>query len=164
MLFHASKTLKDRRGQPMREAKAGEKRKTAEKTGLPLDWADDQLRDLTHGDVAMLALDSTLHGDEDDMRKNPAEWVKSVLLREDISRPISEALTSGDGWVEIDVAQRNLLKDRLAKLVVLHGLRTVGPVLEALANPPKERPRKAGKGKANGKNAGDAASPAEASA
>jgi hypothetical protein len=155
MLFHAGKVLVDRRGQPVRQPKPNEKPRRDEKTNEIVGFDDDQLRDTTHAEVALQALDSTLHGDEDEMKKDPAKWVKAVNRREEISRPIAESVTTGDGWVEIDVAQRDLLEERLAKLVVLQGLRMVGPVLEALKNPPKERPKKPGKPARNGKVAED---------
>lgn len=155
MLFHASQVLTDRRGKPMREPKPGERQKRDEKTNEPLGFDEHQLRDVTHGDIAMLALDSTLHGDDDEMKKDPAKWVKAVMRREKISTAIAKAINEGDGWVELDVSQRDnqrdLLMDRLALLVTHSGLRTVGPVLEALENPTKERPAK--KGKSNGKAA-----------
>jgi hypothetical protein len=156
MHFHAGKTRTDRRGQAIREPKPGAKPNLDEK-GNPLPWGEDQLRE----DVALLALDSTLHRDEDEMKKSPAEWVRAVMRREEVSKPIAAAITSGDGWVDLEKTECQMLKDHLAKLVIVHGLRTVGPVLEALEHPPQERPaRKAAKAKPNGKGAEAAPAPA----
>lgn len=132
MLFHASAPLLNRHGDPFREAKVGEK---------PRDGAFEpsQMRDLRHGDIAMLALDTQLEGDDKAIKEDPAKWVKAVMKREAISSAIAAAM-KGDGWATLKDGQEELLIDRLALLVPRAGVGMVGQVITALQNPPDERP------------------------
>lgn len=139
MLFHASAPLLTRHGDPFREAKVGERQPRDPRTNEPLPFAADQMRDLRHGDVAMLALDSALEGDDKAMKDDAAKWVKLVMKREAISSAISEAMKV-DGWTTLKDEQAELLIDRLALLVPRAGVGMVGQVMAVLQNPPAERP------------------------
>lgn len=149
MLFHASAPLLTRHGDPFREAKPGEKPNREGK------FEDSQMRELRHGDVAMLALDTALEGDDKVMKDDLAKWVRAVMRREAISRAISTAMLTGDGWTTLQPEQAELLIDRLALLVPRTGVGMVGQVMLVLEKPPAERPEPT-TSKANGRSKGEA--------
>ncbi len=143
MMFNAKEVLLNRQGDPFREPKAGEKPKVDQRTGANLGFEESQKRDVRYGDVAMGALDSTLEGDEKHLREAPDRWVRAVMRREEISRAIAAALNSGDGLVDLEKTEVDLLKDRLAVYGLRMGIAMVGPVMTVLERQPAELARKA---------------------
>lgn len=154
MLFHASATLTDRHGDPFREPKPSER--PDPKTG----FADEQLRVLRHGDIALSALDAAVEGDEKLMKDDPPKWVKAIIRRDEVSRIISEAM-NGDGWAKINEEQRDLMVDRLALCALRLNVAMVGPVMHALRHPPENRPAALAKPNGRGRPASIQAAPGE---
>lgn len=150
MLFNASAILENRHGKPFREPKDGEKPKLDPKTGQPTGFDDTQMRDIRHGDIALVALDSALEGDDKLMKDDPTKWVKAVMKREDISRAIAAAMKDGDGWATLKNEQKETLLDRLALCAPRLGLAMTGPVMAVLEAPPEAKPAPDHAGKPNG--------------
>jgi hypothetical protein len=138
MLFNASALLVTRNGEPYREPKPG---------------APTEMRDLRHGDIAMLALDQALEGDDKAMKEDAAKWVKLVMRRETISAAIAEAMKDGDGWATLKDEHGELLIERLALLVPRAGVGMVGQVMAALDKAPEAKPTQPDKPKPNGQHA-----------
>lgn len=140
ILFHAGKVLKDRNREVVREGKPGAKAIRWDTNGQPTDYAEEDKRDAVHGYVAIMALDSTLKSDQKELEGEPGKWVKAVRKREKIAEKIVAALNEGDGWVELDDDHRDVLVDRLAHCAVHMSNANIGPVVEALLEPPQKRP------------------------
>ena len=137
MLFHASAALVDRHGKPIREVKPGEQ-PTLDTQGRVVGYDDQQMRGLMHGDVALMALDAAIEGDEKTLRESPAKWVKAIGKRDAIAVLIANAM-KGDGWAELREEQIELLIERVAPFALTKTLAIVGPVLRALQNPPADK-------------------------
>lgn len=141
MLFHAAAILEDRQGHPMREPKHGAKPNTDAKTGAVTGYDDDQLRDITHGDVAMMALDASLSSDEDELKADKTKWIKTVMKREAIAAKIAKALRKGDGWAELKAeGEADVIISRLAQFAVARAVSFIGPVMAVLDDPPESKP------------------------
>lgn len=154
MYFNTKAVLEDRKGNPFREPKDNEKPTLAVnlQTGLPTQYADEQMRTVSHGDMAMMALDSTFEADEKSLKEAPDKWVKAVMYREQMCQLIKAAI-KGDGWVKLTPEQRDEIVRRLGWLVQRNTLTTTGQVMFALESAPEEKP-----------GANDNAAPAQAAA
>lgn len=149
MLFHAGAVLTNRHGEPYREPKANAKPRVDD-SGNAVGYADDDMRVVTHGAIAMMALDGSVPSDEKSAKDEPAKWVKAVMKREEMSSLIVDALKA-DGWVELRDEQAELIQERLAQFALKMNVTMVGPVISALEHPPKEKDRTEAKAtKANG--------------
>jgi len=145
MLFHAGAPLSNRHGEPFREPKANEKPRLDPKTGAPQrNFDDDQLRPVRYGDVALVALDTTLDGDEKLSKEDTTKWVRMVMRREGVASKIAEAMKDGDGWVTLKDADRDLLIERLGLSALRLGIAMVGPVMGVLESPPEAKPAPTG--------------------
>lgn len=110
MLFNSAKVLVQRDGRPVIEPKVGDDGKIVE----------GEFTTLTHGIVAVRALDSKLPGDEnikpEDVRKR---WILGAKIL-------------GGELVELTATEASLITDRL----VHFGTAIAGPIIYALDNPP----------------------------
>ena len=139
MLFHAAAVVTNRRGKAMRDPKPG-----AKPNGPSFD--DSDMVDVTYGQIAVLALDTALPGDDKAVKDKPDQWVRQVMRRDEISRAIVAATQDGgDGWVNLKEDQINLLKERVALLLQQApfertGVVVAGQIIGALENPPEKKP------------------------
>ena len=116
MLFDSTKILYDRDGRPVIEPEVGADGKIV----------DNKFRTLTHGIVAVRALDAKMPGDDDlkpeDVRKR---WMLGTKIL-------------GSDLAEITASEASLITDR----VVHFGTSIAGPIIHALDNPPSKKQSK----------------------
>ena len=154
MLFFASAPLKDRHGTQMREPRQGAKPQL-NASGEPTGFADQDMRDISHGDIALVALDTNFESDKKECEKEPPKWVKAVMKRETISSKIADALKPGaDGSVALKDGEQELLMERLALLVLRPmSVAMIGPVMQALDAAANAEAPEESHAKGNGKTA-----------
>lgn len=137
--FHAAAPLKDRNGITQKQAKPEAKPSKLATPTSAAEYEDEDMREAVHADPCLMALDSPLGSDKKAFDGDPAKWVKAVMRREEIADAIREAV-DGDGWVEMDDGDRDLLMDRLAECALHMTNANLGPVLRALKRATKHKP------------------------
>jgi hypothetical protein len=130
-IFDVTTKLYDRAtGVPLKEVKVGSKPAFDPKTNSMF-YADSDMVEITHGQIAMVALDTTLESDKKDMESDPSKWVRSVMKRESISARISTAIKESK-TVEFSEEEIDIIVDRLAQITLKLSLTMTGPVITAL--------------------------------
>lgn len=143
VLFKACDVLKRRDGRVFRDPKPGEEPhyRTLPGGESQAYYEDKQRKDVRAGDIAVIALDSTLPSDKKEMEKDASKWVRAVKKRAELAEAITAALNDMTE-VELIDTDRDIIAERIGECVAIGayaaGNAIAGPVVFALMEAPKK--------------------------